>query len=259
MSPAAALALKLVVTPLLIGAASLAGRRWGSAVGGWLIGIPFTSGPIVLFLALDHGPRFAASAAAGVMAGTASQAAFCLAYSWTAQRQGWDVSLAAATLAFAAATAVLDVAVLPVLALFVVMIVVLVVALFLMPGHATDRAERIDFPPWDIPARMIVATAFVVVLTSAAPVVGPRLAGLLAPFPLYGTVLAVFAQRLQGPGPAVGVLRGLLLGLFAFAWFFLVLALLLPNGIAFAFGSAIVAALAVQGASLLAGRRLGLA
>src|SRR5207248_3288652 len=171
-----ALALKLVLTPLLVGAASLAGRRWGSAVGGWLIGIPFTSGPIVLFLALDHGPRFAASAAAGVMAGTASQAAFCLAYAWTAQRQGWGVSLAAATLAFAAATAVLDVAVLPVLALFVVMIVVLVVALFLMPGHATDGAERIDFPRWDIPDRMIVATALVVVLTSAAPVLGPRLA-----------------------------------------------------------------------------------
>jgi len=154
---------------------------------------------------------------------------------------------------------VLDAAVLPVLGLFVVMIVVLVVALFLMPGHSIDGAARIDFPRWDIPARMVVATAFVVVLTSAAPAVGPRLAGLLAPFPLYATVLAVFAQRLHGAGPAVGVLRGLLLGLFGFAAFFLVLALLLPNGVAFAFGSAIVVAVAVQGASLLAGRRLGLA
>jgi len=57
----------------------------------------------------------------------------------------------------------------------------------------------------------------------------------------------------------VGVLRGLLLGLFAFASFFLALALLLPQGIVIAFGSAIVAALGVQGASLVAGRRLGLA
>src|SRR5438552_17009317 len=128
-----------------------------------------------------------------------------------------------------------------------------------MTGHATYVVERSDFPMLCSSARVFVATALVVVLTSAAPVLGPRLVGLLAPFPLYGTVLAVFAQRLQGPGPAVGVLRGLLLGLFAFAWFFVVLALLLPNGIAFAFGSAIVAALAVQGASLLAGRRLGLA
>jgi hypothetical protein len=43
LSPAGALALKLIVTPLLVGAASLAGRWWGSAVGGWLIGISLWS------------------------------------------------------------------------------------------------------------------------------------------------------------------------------------------------------------------------
>src|SRR5207244_11689777 len=72
LSPGAALALKLVVTPLLIGAASLAGRRWGSAVGGWLSGTPLTSGSFVLFLALDHGPRFAARAAAARVEGPPS-------------------------------------------------------------------------------------------------------------------------------------------------------------------------------------------
>ena len=106
---------------------------------------------------------------------------------------------------------------------------------------------------------MVVATAFVVALTSAAPLLGPRLAGLLAPFPLYGAVLATFAHRLQGREPAVNVLRGLLLGLFAFASFFLVLAVLLPEGIAPAFAVAIVAAAGVQAGSLVTGRRLGLA
>src|SRR2546426_10628529 len=73
-----ALALKLVLTPLLVGAASLAGRRWGSAGGGGVLRIPFTAAPIALFLALDHGPRFAAVAAVGIMAGTASPSALCL-------------------------------------------------------------------------------------------------------------------------------------------------------------------------------------
>lgn len=259
MSAAGALALKLVLTPVLIGVASLAGRRWGSGVGGWLIGIPFTSGPIAFFLALDPGPRFASAAAAGIMAGTASQASFCLAYSWIAQRQGWVASLGAATLAFAGATIVLNAVAMPAPAVFVVMIVVLVVALFLMPGLDARPAEAVDFPSWDIPARIVVATVFVVALTGVAPLLGPRLAGLLAPFPLYGTVLAAFAHRLQGSESAVGVLRGLLLGLFAFASFFLVLALLLPSGIASAFGSAIAVGLTVQGAALVAGRRLGLA
>ncbi|TMF38078.1 MAG: hypothetical protein E6I27_06900 [Chloroflexi bacterium] len=259
MSPAGALALKLVLTPILVGAASLAGRRWGSAVGGWLIGIPFTSGPIAFFLALSPGPRFAAEAALGIMAGAISQAAFCLAYAWTAQRSTWIASMLAATAAFSAATITLNPLRIPGLAFLAVVAVVLVIALFLMPRRSETTAEHLDFPRWDIPARMVVATAFVVALTSAAPLLGPRLAGLLAPFPLYGAVLATFAHRLQGREPAVNVLRGLLLGLFAFASFFLVLAVLLPEGIAPAFALAIVAAAGVQAGSLVTGRRLGLA
>ena len=164
-----------------------------------------------------------------------------------------------ATAAFSAATITLNPLRIPGLAFLAVVAVVLVIALFLMPRRSETTAEHLDFPRWDIPARMVVATAFVVALTSAAPLLGPRLAGLLAPFPLYGAVLATFAHRLQGREPAVNVLRGLLLGLFAFASFFLVLAVLLPEGIAPAFAVAIVAAAGVQAGSLVTGRRLGLA
>ncbi|HLI06681.1 MAG TPA: hypothetical protein VKV40_08945 [Ktedonobacteraceae bacterium] len=31
---------KLLLTPLLIGLVSLAGRRWGPAVSGWIVGLP---------------------------------------------------------------------------------------------------------------------------------------------------------------------------------------------------------------------------
>jgi hypothetical protein len=260
LNPAGALALKLVLTPVLVGAASLAGRRWGSPVSGWLIGIPFTSGPIAFFLALSPGPRFAAAAAVGTMAGAASQAAFCLGYAWAAQRLGWAASVVTAAAAFGIATVVLNVLVLPAPGYFVLVVIVLIVSLFLMPAAAERTTTTdIDFPAWDLPARMIAATAFVVALTAAAPLLGAHLAGLIAPYPLYATVLAAFAHRLQGPSTAVGVVRGLLLGLFAFAAFFLVLSFLLPDGIALAFLAAIAVAIAVQGASLYAGRRLGLA
>jgi len=44
------LALKLVATPTLILLATLAGRRFGNAIGGWVVALPLTSGPIALFL-----------------------------------------------------------------------------------------------------------------------------------------------------------------------------------------------------------------
>jgi hypothetical protein len=254
-----ALALKLVLTPVLVGAASLAGRRWGAAVGGWLIGIPFTSAPIALFLTLEAGPPFAARAAAGIMAGGISQAVFCLAYAWAAQRWDWPQALVAASLGFGVSTAVLDVVVLPPVSFLVVVLIALVVALFLMPAAEQAKAAAQDFPRWDLPARMVVATVFVVALTAAAPLLGARLAGLLAPFPLFGAVLAAFAHRMQGPGAAAGVMRGLLLGLFGFATFFMVLATQLERDVTVAFVAAAAAALVVQAMSLAAGRRLGLA
>ncbi|HEY7350617.1 MAG TPA: hypothetical protein VH599_20070 [Ktedonobacterales bacterium] len=231
------LVLKLILTPALIGAASLAGRRWGSTVSGWLVGLPLTSGPVAFFLALNHGAAFAAAAAVGTLTGTMSQAPFCLTYGWLARRSGWPLTLGIGYLAFAAATVALQNLAIPLVWLFLLVITALVLALCLMPRGAESTPKAAPPPPrWDIPARMVVATAFVLLLTGLAPVLGARLTGLLAPFPLYASILAVFAHRLQGGASAVKVLRGLLFGLFAFAGFFLALALLIERvGIAPAF------------------------
>src|SRR5512138_2996876 len=102
------LLLKVLVTPALIGTASLAGRRWGHSVSGWLIALPLTTGPITFFLALGHGPAFAAASAAGTLAGGISQAAFVTAYSQLAWRFQWPAALGAAVVAFAACTALLQ-------------------------------------------------------------------------------------------------------------------------------------------------------
>jgi hypothetical protein len=249
------LALKLALTPALIGLVSLAGRRWGPGVSGWLVGFPLTSGPIAFFLALDHGVRFAAAAAVGSMTGAGAQAAFCLLYGRLARRGRWGWALVAGSLGFAAATVGLPCAGLSLAWLVPIVIGALAGALLFMPKDSETLAPA-PLPRWDIPARMSVTTALVLLLTGFATVLGPELTGLLATYPLYGAILAGFAHHLQGPGPAIRVLRGLLRGLFAFAGFFLVLALSIESaGIARAFGAAIAAALILQGGALWALRR----
>ncbi len=129
-------------------------------------------------------------------------------------------------------------------------------ALRLMPVGRAGSAAGAPLPAWDIPARMIVATAFVLLLTGAAPALGAHLTGLLAPFPLYAAILAVFAHLLEGPGAAVRVLKGLLLGLFGFAGFFLVFAAVIESaGIAPAVAAATGVTLVLQAGSLWALRR----
>ncbi len=82
------LLLKLILTPLLLGGVTLAGRKFGPTVSGWLVGLPLTSGPVSFFLALEQGTVFAAHAAQGTLMGVISLSAFCVAYCWLSLRFG---------------------------------------------------------------------------------------------------------------------------------------------------------------------------
>ncbi len=250
------LLLKLILTPSLIGAASLAGRKWGHAISGWLVALPLTTGPIVFLLALTHGSAFAARTAAGTLAGGFSLAAFVLVYARLAPRLPWLPTLAGATLAFGLMTLVMENFTLPVVPLWLGVIAGFLLVIELLPrGLATNNSTEV-LPRWDIPMRMIIATAFVVLITGVAPALGPHLAGLLSPFPLFTATLAAFGQHLHGPAAAIKVLRGLLMGLFSYATFMLTLSLLLePAGIATAFAAAIAITATIQAVTLWLIRR----
>ncbi|HEY2073950.1 MAG TPA: hypothetical protein VGG88_10285 [Gaiellaceae bacterium] len=239
------LALKLVLTPAVMIGATLAGRRWGGAVSGWLIGLPLTSGPLVLVLALEHGRHFAARTATGSLSGAIAEAAFCVGYALSPR-----LPLVAASIGFAVAAVAVHA--LPLVALAGAVPLALVLGLRALPPFPARTATSVRPPRWDLPARAVVAAAAVIVLAAAATTIGARLTGLLAVYPLYSAVLATFARRHEGRVAAVGLLRGLLVGLFSFTAFYSVLAFSLPRtGITGAFAAAIFAALIVQGASLL--------
>lgn len=86
------LAFKLLITPVLIGLVTLAGRRWGAAVSGLLIGLPLTSGPISFILAYQFGAEFASQAAIGGLLGQISICIFCLTYSRVSQFWNWQAT-----------------------------------------------------------------------------------------------------------------------------------------------------------------------
>jgi len=249
------LLLKVVLTPALIATATLVGRRWGETMSGWLVGLPLTSAPVVFFLALDQGPAFATTAALAVLLGTISQAAFAVAYARVALRAGWLPATAAGCAVFALGTIAFQRLSMSALPAYGAVLASLLLGIVLLPRPRGPRPSAAAVPDWDLPLRIVLATGLVLGLTGIAPRIGAHLSGLLSPFPVYAGVLAIFAHRQGGAAAASNVLRGLLLGLFSFAAFFLVLALGLNRiGIALSFGVATLVALLLQGATLRAVR-----
>ena len=251
------LLLKLTLTPLLVGGASLAARRWGPAIGGWIVALPLTSGPVLFFLALDQGPAFAADATVGTLLGLGAICGFCLGYLWASRRGPGSAMVAASVGYVAVGLAVQPVTGAPFMLLVLAVVAAIAGVLRLLPTTTEGGTGR-THPAWDLPARIIVATTFVVVITAIAPHLGPVTSGIVATFPVYASVLAVFEQVHGGRPGALGVLRGVLIGLFGTVAFYVVLrALLVPAGIAVAFGIAI-AVTGLIGAAALRRVRAGI-
>lgn len=242
--------LKFILTPAIIGAASLAGRKWGHAVSGWMVALPLTSGPVVFFIAISHGAAFALVTSLGILSGGISLAVFSLSYAWLAVFQKWPLALLGSTMLFLVFTFILKSFVIPLWPLFFIVVLAFALTLRFMPRHAAGAAVPVTIPTWDLPARVIITTIFVLLLTELAPFVGARLAGLLSTLPIMTATLTAFAHHQQGYASANEVLRGLVMGLFSFAGFYLVLPLLLPVGIGIAFIAAILTAFILQGISL---------
>jgi len=250
----AVLVLKLTLVPLLIWLVTLAGRRWGPGVAGWLSAFPIVAGPILFTLTLEQGAVFAAHAAEGTLLAVVAILVFSLAYAWASARLGVAGSMTVGLLACAASVAALQTTHLAPGLAFVLVWGALLLASRLFPsaGPAIGTGTRRNDLPW----RMLAGAALVLAVTAGAAHLGARLSGFFAMFPVMGTVLVGFAHAGSGRGSAVALLRGMVTGFFGFAVFCVVLSMQLREGaVGAAFALALGCALVVHVAArrLLAG------
>ena len=245
------LAAKILLAPTFVVAASLAARRYGARIGGLVGGLPVVAGPILLVFALDHGSAFAAGAAAGTLLGLVSLLAFILVYAHLASRMSWAGSLFLGWGAFFLVTAALSTTTVSAGPALAVVLVAIGVTLLVLPRAQPQQQSIVELPAWDLPVRALSAVALVLALTAVAGQLGAKLSGLLAPFPVIASVLAVFTHAQYGEQDLLRIMRGFVLGLVAYALFCFVLAVSLEVlGIAESFLLATLAALATQAVAL---------
>ena len=233
--------IKLIAAPLLLALATLAARRWGTVLGGILIGLPLISGPISVFLAIENGAGFAVETARGALAGTVALAVFTCVYAAVCPK-GWlkasflsvalyvlaswiaaELPISAVTLAVSAAAAI-------------------VLSLWIMPVPHSAAVKRRP-PKHDLLMRMGMMMVLMIAITFLAPYIGPTASGIASTFPYMALTMAVFSQIQGGPDNARRAMHGLIFNL-------VVWALAAEDRLLIAYAAAIAAALAAQGVVL---------
>lgn len=235
--------LKLIVTPLLMWAISLASRRWGGLLGGLLSGLPITSALVMTFLCLEQGTAFALGAVPGALGGLAAVQATYTFYLFATRRLGigWAVLLAMLFYGGAAYAFTHGGNLYLSIAVALVLIGVLIRASGREPRPDALARPRQRF--WEIPLRMVSATSLLMVITSLANWLGPAASGMLAPIPVIAWPLVVFAHVQNGRAGMAAMVRGNAIGAVGVIAFYLVLAGLLDGwGVAIAISLAMLCA-----------------
>jgi hypothetical protein len=245
------LLLKIAITPLLVLGATLLQRRFGGSIGGLLTGLPLTSAPLSVFLALQNGPDFASRAAVGTLLGLTGTAGFCATYARTARGRRWAPALVLASLASGVWFLVL--ARLPQRPGMAAAIVFpALVALALLAGRQGPVLPA-PHPWWDLPARMVFALAVVLGITAVSLHLGATWSGLLAALPVLSATMGGFTHRQAGPEAARALLRGIIVGCLGAAAFNLAVALWLQRvGMGAGYAVAVLGALSVAALGHLA-------
>jgi hypothetical protein len=222
------LLIKLFLTPLLMVAVSWSARRWGPGIGGLLAGLPLTSGPISIYLYAEQGPGFAAVAAANSILSLTPVALFSVVYSQLADSLPMALAAFPSSGAFLLSLYVLQRVALSFGPAWIMGFVAISVGLLLVPDKVPPKFQ-IRYPRWDLPARILSATAMVLIVTLSASALGPEWSGLLSPIPVLAWPLCLFVHHQQGSDGARAVLRGILEGAYGVLIFYTIVV----GGIAF--------------------------
>jgi hypothetical protein len=237
------LILKLIVVPLAVMLLGITERIHGPRVAGWLSGFPVIGGPILLFVTLEQGVAFGATAAAAALYGMVPWLIFVSVYARCAQSLTWYWSTAFSFLAWTLA-AFASVSLVGVSAwLDIVPFAAAVVAIAHYSRVKQSNEER-EHRWWRLGVRMLAGALLTFAIAQLAGRMGARWSGIFSFFPVVGSIVAVSNHVEHGPRAVTEAVAGMVLGIVSVEVFSLVLSLtLLHAGIWPAFGLSLAAAM----------------
>ena len=201
--------LKVIIGPLMVLSVTYLQRRFGDRFGGWLIGLPITTGPFILIICLQEGVAFGGRTAHGVLLGQMALIAFCWSYAYAAIRARWYEAIFAGTVICLVVGYFVTQIKVSIWFSTPVLIICWLLAMKFWP-HSNMPEQKITAPHWELPVRICFTLALLVGLSALAPHVGAKIAGALSTYPVIASVLGAFNHKRFGPAATVSTLRGLM-------------------------------------------------
>jgi uncharacterized membrane protein (GlpM family) len=179
------LALKMVLTAIVVVITSVAVERTGPFIGALIAALPTAAGAAYVILAIEHPPSFIATSAIGSLATSAAVSIFSAVYIILAQRRGLMLSLGTGLAVWFAVTAVFRLIDWTPLSAALLNAVVFGITIPLSWRYrASGPPKKFLRTRYDIPLRAIAAAIVVAVVTTASHRIGSFASGMFAVFPI---------------------------------------------------------------------------
>jgi hypothetical protein len=179
------LALKMVLTAIVVVVTSVAVERAGAFIGALIAALPTAAGAAYVILAIEHPSSFIAASAIGSVAVSAAVSIFSAVYIVLAQRHGLLLSLSVSLLVWFAATAVFRlVEWTPLTAVLLNAVVFGITVPLSWRYREAGPPKKFLRTRYDIPLRAIAAAIVVAIVTTASYRIGSFASGMFALFPI---------------------------------------------------------------------------
>ena len=203
------LALRMAVAAAFVITASIVTERSGPAIGALVATLPVSAGPSYIFLSIDHDAAFIGQSALASLPMNAATVLMCLVFVYLARHRGMLVSLAAGISVWFVFAALVRAFEWTLLGGILVNVAALAVCLPLVQRFRAAKMPLITRRWFDIPLRAALVAMVVAAVVTLSNIVGPRVSGTIALFPVVFTSLMLILQpRIGGPATAAVLANG---------------------------------------------------
>ncbi len=221
MSPeiyfALTLFVRMAVTAAFLIVATVTAERAGPLVGGLVASLPISTGPVYIFLSLDHSSQFIAESAIGTLVTNGINVVFAFIYALLAQKRPLWMSLGAAIAGWVALAWIANSIAWTLTGAILWNVLAIVCSFLIAREFRHYRVPAIRARWYDFVLRAGLVALLVGTVVTLSFHIGPKASGLIAGYPIVFSSIMLVMHRSMGGRAAAAVMANAILGLAGFA------------------------------------------